>query len=438
MASIIKIKRSETTGQIPSSLELGEIAVNLFDRKLYVGNSTGISAIGGEDFRLATQSSDEGAIIKLNGDTTQSSNSVLLEAGTDLDITHQANGSILFELEDTISSNTAGNAGTATALETARNIAGQSFDGTADITIAATDLSDTDQSLATTDDVSFNSVTADVTGNLTGNADTATALETARSIAGQSFDGTADITIAATDLSDTDQSLATTDDVSFNTVTADVTGDLTGNADTASALDSSVTITLSGDVAGSATFVNGGDTASITATIQADSVALGTDTTGDYVESISGTANEIEVSGSGEGSTVTIGLPDDVTVAGQLDVGENVVVTGNTSIGGNLEVAGNLDVTGSVTYLSSSTVNVDDTMLKLAANNSADVSDHGVYAQYVEGGTTKWAGYFRDASDNSIFKFYTDVEVEPTTTVDINATGYTQATIEATIDGGSY
>ena len=43
-------------------------------------------------------------------------------------------------------------------------------------------------------------VTGNVTGNLTGNADTATALETARTIAGQSFDGTANITIAPTDL----------------------------------------------------------------------------------------------------------------------------------------------------------------------------------------------------------------------------------------------
>src|SRR5210317_890644 len=42
-----------------------------------------------------------------------------------------------------------------------------------------------------------------VTGNVTGNADTATALETARTIAGQSFDGTANITIASTDLSNT-------------------------------------------------------------------------------------------------------------------------------------------------------------------------------------------------------------------------------------------
>ena len=42
-----------------------------------------------------------------------------------------------------------------------------------------------------------------VTGAVTGNADTATALATARNIAGQSFDGTGNITIASTDLSNT-------------------------------------------------------------------------------------------------------------------------------------------------------------------------------------------------------------------------------------------
>src|SRR6056300_993130 len=46
-------------------------------------------------------------------------------------------------------------------------------------------------------------VSGNITGDITGNADTATSLETARSIAGQSFDGTGDITIASTDLSDT-------------------------------------------------------------------------------------------------------------------------------------------------------------------------------------------------------------------------------------------
>ena len=70
MASIIKLKRSAAAGAQPGSLEVGEIAVNLFDRKLYVGNSTGVSAIGGEDFRLTVDEGSvagDGAYIKLLG-----------------------------------------------------------------------------------------------------------------------------------------------------------------------------------------------------------------------------------------------------------------------------------------------------------------------------------------------------------------------------------
>ena len=98
-----------------------------------------------------------------------------------------------------------GNADTATALETARTIGGVSFDGTANINLPGVNTSGNQDT--------------------SGNAATATALETARTIAGQSFDGTANITIAATDLSDTDQSLSTTDNVTFNDLT--VSGNLT-------------------------------------------------------------------------------------------------------------------------------------------------------------------------------------------------------------------
>ncbi|HAX5100541.1 TPA: phage tail protein [Escherichia coli] len=61
-----------------------------------------------------------------------------------------------------------GNAGTATKLQTARKINGVSFDGASDITITT----------------------------ISGNAGTATKLQTARKINGVSFDGTSDITIS--------------------------------------------------------------------------------------------------------------------------------------------------------------------------------------------------------------------------------------------------
>ncbi|NBR26357.1 MAG: hypothetical protein EBU08_21755, partial [Micrococcales bacterium] len=111
-------------------------------------------------------------------------------------------------------------------------------------------------------------------------------------------------------------------------------------AGVATALQNARTITLTGDVSGSVSF-DGSTNVSIAATIQPDSVGLGTDTTGAYVQSISGTSNQITVtSGTGEGSTPTLSIPSqftapqDVTVTRDLQVNRNLNVTGNITIGG--------------------------------------------------------------------------------------------------------
>ena len=89
---------------------------------------------------------------------------------------------------------------------------------------------------------------------------------------------------------------------SANTITAA----LSGNATTATTLQTAITIELSGDVVGSVSF-DGSDNVSISTTIQADSVALGTDTTGNYVQSVGVTAGTgLSVTGTGEGATVTL------------------------------------------------------------------------------------------------------------------------------------
>ena len=105
---------------------------------------------------------------------------------------------------------TTGNAATATTLETARTIHGVSFDGSANIdlseviqdTVGAMFSSNTETDIAVTYQDSDGTIDLVVSG-ISGNAGTATALETARTIAGVSFDGTANITIASTDLSNT-------------------------------------------------------------------------------------------------------------------------------------------------------------------------------------------------------------------------------------------
>ena len=120
------------------------------------------------------------------------------------------------------------------------------------------------QAVGTTSNVTFNTVTANLVGNVTGNV---------------------------------------TGDVSGN-----ITGDVSGNAGTATKLATARTIALSGDVVGSATF-DGSANATITATISANSVALGSDTTGDYVSAIAaGTGLSSTGATSGEGISHTLSL----------------------------------------------------------------------------------------------------------------------------------
>ena len=93
---------------------------------------------------------------------------------------------------------------------------------------------------------------------------------------------------------------------------------------------------------------------SISTTIAANSVALGTDTTGNYVATVAGTSNEITVSGSGsESAGVTISLPDDVTIGNDLAVTNDLTVTGN------------LTVNGATTTASSTNTVIEDRLIEL-------------------------------------------------------------------------
>ncbi len=83
------------------------------------------------------------------------------------------------------------------------------------------------------------------------------------------------------------------------------TGALSGNATTASALATARTLSFTGDVTGTGDF-DGSGNLETTLTIAANSVALGTDTTGNYMAQVSG-GDGITISHTqGEGSTATI------------------------------------------------------------------------------------------------------------------------------------
>lgn len=105
---------------------------------------------------------------------------------------------------------------------------------------------------------------------------------------------------------------------------------------------------------------------------------------------IAGTANEIETSASGQ--TLTVGLPNNVTV------------------GNNLTVTGNLTVNGTTTTVNSTTTTVDDPVFTLggdSAPGSDDNKDRGIEFRYHNGSAAK-VGFFGFDDSTSKFTFIAD------------------------------
>ena len=133
---------------------------------------------------------------------------------------------------------------------------------------------------------------------------------------------------------------------------------------------------LSGDVTiaadGTAT-VNG---------VAANSVALGTDTTGNYVSTIASANGDLVVANSGvEQAAVDLSLPNDVTIRG------------------------NLTVQGTTTTVDSTTVTVNDPVFVIGEQTAG--KDRGIEFKYDDGGTGK-QGFFGYDDSAAAFTFIED------------------------------
>ena len=350
-------------------------------------SNKGVAAFNAVDFTVSS------GTVTVNAERIQDIAGAMMTGNTESGITvayEDGDGTIDFTVA-TLNQDTTGSAAT---LTTPRTIHGVSFDGSANIdltevvqdTVGAMVGSNTETGITVSyedGDGTLDFVVGTLNQDTTGNAATATALETARTIHGVSFDGTGNIdltevvqdTVGAMFSSNTETGITVgyedgdgTIDLAVGTLNQNTTG-------SAATLTTARTIALSGDVAGSVSF-DGSANATISTTVQANSVALGTDTTGNFMTDVSAGTGVAVSHTAGEGSTATISIGQAVSTSSDVTFGD-IAAT-------DLTLAGNLTVNGTTTTASSTNTVIADTLIELGngtsgtpANDSGFVIERG-------------------------------------------------------------
>ena len=152
---------------------------------------------------------------------------------------------------------------------------------------------------------------------------------------------------------------------------------------------------------------SGTESAAVTLDIANDAVTLGTHTTGNYVSGVSGTINEIEVTHTpGEGSTATIGLPDSVSITSNLTVGGELrgpatftidpAVVGNNT--GEVVIKGDLTVQGTTTTVNSTEVDIGNNTIRLNSDETGSPTQNA--GLVVERGTSADVQFLWNETDD--------------------------------------
>ena len=197
--------------------------------------SSRLTSLEGSDFNFNLSiGADSGA-----DDVVADGSTINFVGGTNLN-SAVADDQITFNLDDQVSltgitGSLDGNAGTATTLQTARNIGGVSFNGSADINLPGVNTAGNQ--------------------NTTGNAATATQLASSVTIGGVSFDGSANINLPGVNIAGNQNT--------------------TGNAATATALANSRNFSITGDGSAAAVGFDGSGNVALSLVLASGSVGHG-------------------------------------------------------------------------------------------------------------------------------------------------------------------
>jgi len=146
------------------------------------------------------------------------------------------------------------------------------------------------------------------------------------------------------------------------------------------------------------------------------SIALGTDTTGDYVSSLVAGTGVTLSNNSGESATPTV------------SIGQAVATTDNVEFH-DVTVTGDLTVTGTLNTVNETNLSVEDAFIYLNDGSTITNPDLGITGNYNDG-TYKHAGVFRDATDGT-WKFFQGYTPEPAADINVAHASYADAPIKA-------
>jgi len=239
---------------------------------------------------------------------------------------------------------------------------------------------------------------------------------------------------------------------------------LFGNANTATTLQTARTISVTGDVDSNSVSFDGSQNIQLNLELTNTGVTAGNyggasqipvfavDVDG-RITSAANTSVATALSFAGDSGTGSLALlSDSLTIVGRdgitstavdannsilIDVDNTVVRTsGAQAITGDLAVTGNLVIMGNTVTQDVETIIAQDSLIELAANNAADALDIGFFGTYVNAGT-KYTALFRDASDSGRFKLLTNGTEKPSTGNTVNTLAFSTATLVSNLTGGT-